>query len=185
MTQSHLDAKTPVYINLTVKLEVHTDFLHHEFTEFQVHIPWVSPFHGQLLIKRIFWDYGEPLLFLGLKVTNPPEVFDCVVHSDTSEWNTLEQISANYTFHLDRYFNNLHAYEEMIEYMGTHVDTESDGITLSHCIPKTTNNIQYNFCGNHQTTGSFLLTRLFGTHKLTPLDYLENLLVNMDLVICT
>ena len=111
---------------MTVKLEVHTDFLHHEFTEFKVHIPWVSPFHGQLMIKRFFWDYGEPLLVIGLNVTYPPEVFHCVVHSDTSEWNIFEQIFTNYTSHLDTYFNNLHAYEEMLEYMSTYVDTESE-----------------------------------------------------------
>ena len=107
-------------------LEVHTDFLHHEFTEFKVHIPWISPSHGHLFIKRVFRIYGEPLLLLGLKTTYPPEVFHCVVHCDTSEWNSLEQISTNYTSHLDTYCNNLHAYEEMFEYMSTYVDTESD-----------------------------------------------------------
>ena len=73
-------------------MEVHTDFLNHEFTEFKVHIAWVSSFHGQLLSKRIFWDYGQPLLLIGLEVTYPPEVFHCVVHSDTSEWNSVEHI---------------------------------------------------------------------------------------------
>ena len=100
--------------------------MHQEFTEFKVHIPWISPSHGQLLIKRVFWDYGEPLLLLGLKVTSPAEVFHCVVHSHTSERNSLEQIFTNYPSHLDTYFNNLHAYEEMLEYMSTYVDTESD-----------------------------------------------------------
>ena len=109
-----------------MKLEVHTDFLHHKFTEFKVHIPRISPSHGQLLIKRIFWDYGEPLLLIGLKVTYPPEVFHCVVHSDTSEWNILEQNFTNYTSHLDTYFNNLDANEEMLQYMSTYVDTESE-----------------------------------------------------------
>ena len=73
-----------------------------------------------------FWDYGEPLLFVGLKVTYPQETFHCVVHSGTTEWNTLEHIFTNYTLHLDTYFNNLHAYEDMLEYMSTYVDTESD-----------------------------------------------------------
>ena len=94
--------------------------------EFKVHIPWISPSHGQLLIKRFFWDYGEPLRLLGFKVTYPPEVFHCVVPSDTSEWSSLEQIFINYTSHLDTYFNNVHAYEEMLEHMSTYVDTESD-----------------------------------------------------------
>ena len=107
-------------------MEVHTDILHHELTEFKVDIPRVSPFHGELLIKRIFWDYGEPLLLLGLKVTYPPEVFHCVVHSATSEWNSLEQIFTNYTSHLNTYFNDIHANEEMLEYMSTYVDIESD-----------------------------------------------------------
>ena len=107
-------------------MEAHTDFLQHEFTDFKVQIPWVSRFHGQLLIKRIFWDYDEPRLLRGFKVTYPPEVFHCVVHSDTSEWNSLEHIFTNYTSHSDTYFNILHAYEEMLEYMSTYVDTESD-----------------------------------------------------------
>ena len=115
--------------------------MQHEVTEFKVHIPWISPFHGQLLIKRIFLDYGEPILLLGLKVTYPSEVFHCVVHSDTSEWNSLEQVFTDYSTHLDTYFRNLHAYEEMFEYMSTYVDTESDGMSLCHCIPKKTNNI--------------------------------------------
>ena len=116
-------------LKLTVKIEVHTDSLHHEFNEIKVHIPWISTSHDQLLIKRFLWDYGEPLLLIGLKITNPPQNFHGVVHSGISERNTLDQIFANYTYHLDTYFNILHAYEEMLEYMSTYVDTESDRMT--------------------------------------------------------
>ena len=110
----------------TVKMEVHTDFIHYEFSEIKVHIICISPSQGHLLIERIFWDYGEPLLLIGLKVTYPAEVFHCVVLSSTSEWHSLDRIFTNYTSHLDTYCKNPHANEEMLEYMSTYVDTESD-----------------------------------------------------------
>ena len=134
-------------------------------------------------MKRYFWGYGEPLLFIGLTMSIAPEIFRCVVHSGTSEWNTLEQIFANYTHHLDTYFNNLHAYEEMFEYMSTYMDTQSDGMIFLPIIPKKTNNIQFSFCGIHPTTVFYLLTRMIGRHQVTPLDCLATLLVNKDLVI--
>ena len=102
----------------------------HDFPELKVHITWVSPFNGQLLIKRNFWDYGEPLLLIGLRVTYPPEIIHCVFNSGTSEWNTLEQIFTNYTSNLDTYFNNLHAYEKKFEYISTYLDTENDWMPL-------------------------------------------------------
>ena len=118
--------KTRNKLTLTVKLEFHANFFHYEFSEHKDHIPWVSPSHGQLLIRRILWGYGEPLLLIGLKVTYPPEIFHCVVDSGTSEWKTFEQTFTSYTSHLETYFNNLQANEEMLEYMRTYVDTESD-----------------------------------------------------------
>ena len=167
-------------------MEVHTKFLNHQFTEFRLHIPWASPSHGKLFFfKRTWWDYCEPLLFCGLKVTCPPAIVHCVVHSGTSKWKTLEQISTNYTSHLDRSFNNIHAYEEMLEYMSTYVGTESDWITLCQIIPKKANIIQEIFCGIHPTAGVYLLTRLFGTQMLTLSDCLVNLLVKRATVICT
>ena len=94
---------------------------------------WDSPNNGILFINKSVWNaQGHPIRLFGKFFGQHGlgdlylEVFHCVVHSNTTEWNTLEQIFTNYTSHLDTYFNNLHAYEEMLEYMTTYVDTESD-----------------------------------------------------------
>ena len=75
-----------------------------------------------------FWDYGQPLLLIGHEKTYPPNTRS--LPSRFSFRNTrmehFEQIFTNYTSHSDTFLNTLHAYEETVEYLSTHEDTESD-----------------------------------------------------------
>ena len=91
------------------------DYLSEEYAVHTVNMLWPNE---DLLIKRIYWKYGQPILLLGLTATAPHQVFHQLVHKYTEIWKELETILITYEPHLDETINCIHTFGELLEYVG-------------------------------------------------------------------
>ena len=106
-------------------MEISIDYLNPEFAFHTVHMLWVTP-DEDLLIKRIYWSYGKPILLLGVTFDAPHQVFHQLVYKYTTVWQQLETALINYQPLLDPNINCIHTFEELIEYVGNYSDPCND-----------------------------------------------------------